>query len=121
MGELKTIENAINELELVCVALKDKVMNLPDNPKINRINKRCFIISSKDLGPEVILCPVYHDHKRQYELICDFIEKAITINPYRAVKAITDMLKKQRLKISEGYTQRLHPDVCAQVLKILNP
>ncbi|MCK5563671.1 MAG: hypothetical protein KAJ07_00355 [Planctomycetes bacterium] len=121
MGELETIEEVVGELALVSLALRARVAQLPDNPKINRINDRCFVISSKDLGPESILCPIYHDHKHQYGLVCDFIKKAIKSNPYKAVATITDMLKKERLRVSENYTQRLHPKVCEKVLKVLNP
>lgn len=83
-----------------------KLESLPDNPRINRLNSNCFTIMSSDLGDN--WTPAHHDFKKQYQLIYD---KLKAVNVFRVLPFLNVLIKTGKLKVSEHYTQKLHPDV----------
>ena len=44
------IETATSQLSALIDALNGMIAALPDNPRIHRMNDRCFVVSKKDLG-----------------------------------------------------------------------
>jgi hypothetical protein len=54
-------------------AIADMILNLPDNPRITRINERCFSLTSRELNGN--WTPFYHDFKEQGEFIAGAIQK----------------------------------------------
>ena len=85
--------------------IKNYILTLPDNPKINRLNKNCFVINSKDLGNNWSVG--YHNFKKQYEYIVSELEKC---KP-------DDVIDKLCRIIIDG---KLHSDVITKLRKIIN-
>jgi hypothetical protein len=69
----KAVREIQNDIQIVKDKLILKINELPDNSKIERISKNCFIMNYKDLGDN--WSPLYHDYKRQYNIIVDIINK----------------------------------------------
>lgn len=124
----KEIDRHNTAMDRILSQLKQKILDLPDNPRINRINSKCFTMKFSDLNNN--WTPVHHDFKAQYCHIVDLIERAETKNKTNvvknAVKKGTILVKGQyvdapsyfSLNLYEfrdtgepRYTIRLHPDV----------
>ncbi len=80
------------EISILIKQSKENIKNLPDNPKIKRLNSNCFTINKNDLDDN--LSPYYYDFKYQYKMIVDnlnvpnekFIEKLDKIILEKRVK-----------------------------------
>ena len=71
----KSIEDIKKQADTIRRKLKERIESLPDNPRINRLGKNCFTIKLSDLGDKLNLSPAHHDFKRQYQLICEVIDR----------------------------------------------
>lgn len=118
MNTLKARLNSTNkEVQRIREEIHTAIMNLPDNPKINRINKSCFTVSSKDVfgSPKSRLDVFYHDFPKQYEKIAELIDSCHSEN-------IIDILEGI---ISNGYCKHFgqlynfHPSVITNLKTIL--
>lgn len=85
--------------------LKQHILSLPDNPRINRVSKTGFVMSWKDLGDK--WSADVHDFKRQYEAIVAAIER---LAPDKALVVIENAIRDKRLRV-DGGSIHLHPDV----------
>lgn len=85
--------------------LKQHILSLPDNPRINRVSKTGFVMSWKDLGDK--WSADGHDFKRQYEAIVAAIER---LTPDKALVVIENAIRDKRLR-EEGGSIHLHQDV----------
>ena len=102
-------------LERIKQELFDLILDLPDNPKINRISDRCFTISTKDLSNDLCLTPEYYDFKKQYQLIVQIIEESTV----KRTKALMDeIIRKGSIRYTSNIHHRFHPDV-VEHLKVL--
>jgi len=104
------------DLKAAKQALIGTIHNMPDNPKINRLNDRCFTISSADLSSDLCLTPEYYDFVRQYKLIIQIIDERSTD---RAHKLLTEIIQKGSIHYPSNTYHRFHPDVVAGLKKIM--
>jgi hypothetical protein len=83
-----TLSDFLVAIENIRKDLNSKILELPDNPKINRFSEspRCFTISSSDLGHN--WTPFYHDFKLQYQKLVEVINTARPENLCEKMKGI---------------------------------
>lgn len=80
-------------------AIREEIAKLPDNPKIQRLAKNCFVIRSGDLGNN--WTPEYHDWIRQYELASSLLDHA----DFRCgIKNLIHVIRKGKLRLRKGMT-----------------
>lgn len=101
------------QLKDLVKSLCAEILALPDNPRIKRINKRCFIISSKDLLNN--WSPEHHDFAWQYREIVGCI---INSPSSKCLKILEKMIRTQTIK-TQGYSTRLHPDVIENLKMVM--
>jgi hypothetical protein len=119
---LESAEKCAMELQaMIAKGLRDMLLALPDNPRINRINKKCFTIQFSDLGPKWSVA--YHDFKAQYRLLAEWLQR---IKAPSLVKALRARLESGYVPLTpiagrpSDWKQPLHPDVIAHVRAMLN-
>ena len=111
------ITQLVEQAERIKQAILNQIAALPDNPRINRINDRCFTMSSADLGPESILSPQYHDFKATYRTINKELQ---TKTPQGILSFLTTLAKKGTIRLdAQNYTMKIHPDVQAYLKKLI--
>lgn len=106
-------------IEILNEELIKKIEGLPENPRIERLGKNCYSISSKDLGT-VNWTPFYHDFTHQYKFLRAVIEN-YDMNQIESI--FTEILTKGHYRLNktistgDSYTftskdtYRFHPDV----------
>ena len=96
------------EMQRLVADLKAQIVALPDNPRIKRMSRGAFTMSSKDLDGN--WSAEHHDFKKQYELIIGMIERS---EPSRAVAIIRAAIEEGSIRPSKAphNTLKLHPDV----------
>ena len=101
--------------------LKTHILSLPDNPRISRINSKCFTISSKNLGNN--WSAEHHDFKKQYNLIVKELE---TSEPANIFKKFQTIISEGKLvtrcycggQMTNSHTLTLHSDVVSHLRKL---
>ena len=101
--------------------LKNHILLLPDNPRINRLNSKCFTISSKDLGSN--WSAEHHDFKKQYNLIVKELEGSEPTNIFKKFQTIISEGKivvrcSCGGQMTNSHTLTLHPDVVSNLRKL---
>ncbi len=109
----KQIDAAAAQLAELIEQLTAMIAALPENPRIRRINEKCFIISSKDLGGN--WAPEHHDFRCQYRAVIVAMQRSN--NALAALKNIITAGKVQ-YESGKGFV-RLHPDVIVNLQKLL--
>jgi len=71
-----TIKEINEKVEQFKIEISNKVGEIPDNPKIKRLSKNAFVISSKNLSSDICLSPEYYDSLYQAKVIQKMIEKS---------------------------------------------
>jgi hypothetical protein len=105
----------VNEqLTALVNSLNAMIAALPDNPRIQRLGKQCFVVRSKDVGNN--WAPEHHDFRWQYQAIIKTIQKARTDN---AIGALQDIIASKKVKGS-GCSVNLHPDVVTNLKTLLS-
>jgi DNA-binding GntR family transcriptional regulator len=104
------------EMRRLVEDLKAQIAALPDNPRITRISKQAFTISSRDIGSN--WSAEHHDFKCQYRKLVEMIERA---EPGRAVAIVRNAVEDGAIRPSKSSssTIRLHPDVVAHLKTLL--
>ena len=98
--------------------IKEKLLTMPDNPRINRIgdSPRCFTIKFSDLGT-TNWTPFYQDFKLQYEKLAEVVGRlplgSLTSNLYVIIKT------KSYRDSSAKHTFHFHPDVIKNLVDLL--
>lgn len=114
---MRNVKGNITELilsvEKIKKEIQDRIINLPDNPRINRISKNCFIVNSKDLNNN--LAAEYHDFKFTYGIIIKWIEEMDIVN---IVYNMEDAISKGWFMHNQ-VKYRLHPDIVNYLRSIL--
>jgi hypothetical protein len=96
-------------------AIKNKIRNLPDNPRIKRINKQCFVMSSANLGNN--WSAEHHDFKATYRIINREIAKK---SPQIMLTFLTELIETGKIYLSaQKYTLRPHKDVISYLKEII--
>ncbi len=87
--------------------LQQVLASAPDNPKIHRLDSRCFVLRFKDLGSN--WSPEYHDWRSQYQYISDLFT---THSLGTALRLVVIVIRKGKLRIpSERHTKYFAPEV----------
>lgn len=94
-----------------------KIMELPDNPRIERLpgSAKAFSISSRDLGKNWSVA--HHDFKHQYELL------VVELNRKRfdaIVPFLESIVETGRYRSIGGALYTVHPDVQKYLRNLLN-
>jgi len=105
---------AAAKLRHVVNALTRKIEDLPDNPRIKRLTRNCFVVSSRDLGSN--WTPTHHDFKAQYRLIVAAIQRA---SAGRAFAVLRNIVREQQIKPLRRQPLTLHPDVVAHLTTLI--
>ena len=113
MKQLEKLQKAIELSERLRAQIAVRIKSLPDNPGIHRLNDRCFILRSKDLGCN--WTPEYHDFKRQYVLLSRCIERK---RPETLLSFLRTTVQKSSFKVNNNYTVKLHPDVVGYLRRL---
>ena len=106
---IKEVERHSKAMKDVVAALKQTILDLPDNPRIKRFpgNPHCFVMSSKHLGDNWSVA--HHDFRQQYKLVVQELEGS----PDLLVEKLLRIVNEGKVKIGETgrQTVRLHEDV----------
>ena len=97
----------------IVASLKQTILDLPDNPRIQRLGPHCFIMSSKHLGDNWSVA--HHDFKEQYELIVKELEKSQPDDIIKKLKTIVSEGKVRIPSTMSHTTVTLHQDVINHV------
>lgn len=103
---LKEIESHSAEMDRLMSALKAKILELPDNPRISRLRGSCFTMLASNLGNN--LSAEHHDFREQYRILVEMMEKA---GPWSALKVLTEAIETESLCPYGRKHLNLHPDV----------
>ena len=118
-GRIKEEEFRHAHMEAVLVAeIEELILNLPDNPDIERLSKNAFILSNSDMTSGS-WSPISYDFKAQYRAIMDLMTD-VPIG--KGLKKIEKALKNQSI-MRNNRTQRpihLHPCVISNVQSVLD-
>lgn len=107
MALIKEIEAADAEMKELKRELINRILALPDNPDIQRLDKNCFIAKMSKIKDNWAV--EYSDFLQQYKLIAKEIEKK---EPLSAVRFLEQIIIDGKFRIeSQNYTVRLHPKV----------
>ena len=103
--------------------ISGKILNLPDNPDIGRVDKTSYVI--KSMHTDGVLSASYYDFKHQYQQIVFNLER---VQPDMIIQYLINITTPNRhgacyLPLSGnsqgGSMMRLHPGVCANIRKLI--
>ncbi len=104
---LEKYHNLLEELRLLGEKIPAMIAEMPDNPRIKRIDGgNCFIMSSANIGKN--MSAEHHDFKYQYREIIKYLQKPTPLHPIEKLKRI---LEKGRIPDHENRFFDLHEDV----------
>lgn len=103
---LESIADLQTQIDSIKDSIRTKLRELPDNPRIKRLDERCFIINRSDLGNN--WTPQHHDFKAQYERIITEIDKLPIANVPGLFKRI---IEDGKIREKSGYYFTFHDDV----------
>ncbi len=110
----------IKQIQHLKKKLYDSINELPDNPKINRLNGNCFTIMSSDLSVDKVLSPEYYDFKLQYREIIKCIDKSRIETLDKVLNEIVKTGIIKQSKIDGGYNLfKLNPTVIKYLKQLL--
>jgi len=95
------IQEAIKAAEDAIAKVFDIIQSLPDNEKIQRLNKSCFVVMKSNLGNN--WTPEHHDFKFQYNAVCLAVKRVDISKAYNKLKEIVETGKV--VVTSEGYAE----------------
>lgn len=111
----KQIKEQVGAVVLLKAKLKERILSLPDNPDIKRLEGGAFTITASQLfgkkNPTRIMSPEFFDFKSQHANICEIIDHSTIDTLYQ--KLIT-IVKEGQVKVVSGrssHTFKFHPDV----------
>jgi hypothetical protein len=102
-----------DEVERIKLAIVDLIDNLPDNPRITRLNKNCFTISSRDLNSN--WNAFYHDFKQQAEFIQNHI---CEMKPEFIIPTLKRIVANQS-HYYHGQWRKFHPMFCNHLKSLI--
>lgn len=89
-------------MENLVAKLKQTILDLPDNPKIIRLSRKCFIANSSDIFASGNWTPEHHDFKAQYRHIVDLIERA---EPKNKIQVVKNAVNKGTIQVRGQYVE----------------
>ena len=87
--------------------LKQKIIELPDNPRVKRLSSGAMIVSSKDLVGQP-WSAFYHDFEAQHKQLIELVEE---LTPQEFLVRIGTIIEKGRFWKPGGASLVFHPDV----------
>ena len=103
----REIKNFDQRYKAIIEKLKKRINELPDNPKINRLDKNCFTIKVSDLQNK--WSAEYYDYKHQYKTLCNILEKC-KVNT--VIRTIEKIIETGQISNINGYqTYYFNPEV----------
>jgi len=87
----KSINNLVEQAQKIRQEINNKIINLPDNKKIKRLNKNCFTMNVSDLENGNNLSPIHYDFKYQYTKLLEHLN---SINIDKLIIRLREILKK---------------------------
>jgi hypothetical protein len=117
MEELKKINELVLEAIKIRKQIADCILNLPDNPNINRIGDgNCFTIKFSELEKnEMIFSAEYYDFKVQYKAIHRAL---IDVSLEHTIDRLFDIITKGSVTIGK-HNIRLNPEVVQNLKSII--
>lgn len=114
---LREIEKIIHQTEEFKRLFIRAIEELPDNPRITRLDGRSniFTIHSKDMG--LVFSPVYHDFRSQYRKLAEIVRNTRLENIGRVLGRIVDTGRY----FENGGTLTFHPEVIEHLRVLLGP
>lgn len=104
INELNKIEEQRKKIEeqrkKILDSLYNEIENLPQNAKINIINKNCFTIKVSDIIGKP-LNPAYYNYKKSYKIVIDNIKNSD--NPIDKLKEIISKKAVIVINYNNGY------------------
>ena len=110
---IQDIDAALDAATRAKQTLVDRIGALPDNPRIQRLTDKCFVIMSSDLDDN--WTPNYHDFRLQYRLLQALVMKTSFEKLKSTLEGVvaTGTLPVTTLQYDRGF--KLHPDVIANL------
>ncbi len=115
---MQDIDAALDAATRAKQTLVDRIGVLPDNPRIQRLTYKCFVIMSSDLDDN--WTPNYHDFRLQYRLLQALVMKT----PFEKLKSTlegvvtTGTLPVTTLQYDRGF--KFHPTVIKNLKNLLS-
>ena len=117
-------------LEDIKMDLQEKILNLPDNPDIQRLKGQtgAFVIMSSVMSADkgMNMSPRYYDFKYQYEFLCEIIDHTDPFNLEQKLNEIVSSgVTKHYYDGKEWFGTstsafRFHPSVISCLKEVLN-
>lgn len=114
MSKLNTFQEQINKIQETILLEIEKAKE--ENPKINRINSKCFTINHSQLDSGLNLSPFHYDWIAQYNQIIEIIKDR---QPKDSLNIISRIIKEKRLFIN-GTTHWFCKDVINKLQTVFN-
>lgn len=95
-------------------ALFEAIENLPDNPRINRLENGAFTVNLSDTGNN--LSPAHHDFKLSYQRVADALRR---MDPRNVVEGLVNIIETGRVG-RPGDWLNLHEDVIKHLRSLLD-
>lgn len=109
-------EEILHQLEELQNKLSDSILNLPDNPRLSRINNNCFILRTTQRENGILL-PDFYDYKRVYSFLSIEVKNRIQ-NPKRCLSFLRTCIEEKRFS-SDGISYKLHNDIVSNLKSAL--
>lgn len=114
MKTLNKISDIEKQIQKIIDDLQAQINNLPDNDKINRLDKNCFVLSSKDLNNN--WSAEYHDFKWQYQAVSKGIQNRPLLD---GLTWFRKLIEAEKMKIDDRHTMKLNPEVIEHLKTLL--
>ncbi len=118
------IKQQVGAIVLLKSKLRERILSLPDNPEINRLEGGAFTITASQLfgkkNPTGIMSSEFFDFKVQHANLCEIIDHT---NIDDLFDKLTTIVKEGQVKVVYGrssYTFKFHPDVLKALEIILS-
>jgi hypothetical protein len=87
-GIEKTLAETRRRVDRVIKGIQQKILSLPDNPRIKRLGGGCFTMRNSDLGDNWSV--KHYDFKAQYEILSELVERSDLKNVIPLLRRVVD-------------------------------
>lgn len=118
----RQMQEAHNNYEQFLISVRERIKQLPDNPKAERIADNIVIIRKNDLNDN--WSAEYHNWNWQYEVLSNYLTSD-KCTPEKAIKRLEEVIADKKVPMSavcvgaKGY-QNLHPELVKEIDKLFN-
>jgi len=115
MNIKNTVANMLKQMNDFQNQIVDDLQNIPDNPKIKKISKHCFTISSKNL--ENNWSPEFYDSKHQVRTIIELINKKESLMTVTTM--LEEIVNNGVYTVQQGHRMKFNNQVIEYIKNIL--